>query len=684
MSGETSAGSHAQERRLAAIMFTDVTGYSARMQSNEEGTLELVRADIARMREICAPHGGEVLATMGDGMLVCFSSTVRAVACALQIQAEFGERREGQPPEKFLEHRIGIHLGDVFAHEGNVAGDGVNIAARLQTKAPPGGICISQTVHDTVKGKLAMQAVFIGPHSFKNIQEPIPIYHLSPAGGPPPAAPPVAVGDKAGGSLGRKGPKRALWAAGAVIVLLAGAAFAVLHFRRSALAAASPQPASATGPVSTAPNLPAPAVSSAAAAHNPTPGQTAELLAKARSFFLGTEVLRENYRIAEGLLKQAVATDPTNAEAWALYSELNSAYIRSGFDTSRERMTEARTQSETAIKLAPNSVEALMALGHYQRLRPGNLLDAEKTFRLAAQKDPNSLPALQAVGEVLRVQGRLEDAAAFFARAASVPGSGWAVEYEEAEILFELRRFSEAESAAKIALAAKPSESSLVLLALIDLGWRGDVALAARHLGEVPPVRRNAEEVAFLTAYTHLLARQSDAAIATLKAYPEAFFTNRLYFGPKAYWIALADQQANRLPEAKADRETALAEIRKRLESAPNNYILHQIDGLLLAQLGRLPEALRDLRLAERRPQRPGTPPAWTDDIGLLLCLNNRLVEGLDRIEHQLAGPSVWPLTPVLLRLDPTWDPLRDKARFQKLLHADGGSLPPAPSPASH
>jgi Flp pilus assembly protein TadD len=278
---------------------------------------------------------------------------------------------------------------------------------------------------------------------------------------------------------------------------------------------------------------------------------------------------------------------------------------------------------------------------------------------------------------VLRAQGRLEDAAAFFARAASVPGSGWAIEYQEADVLFELRRFPEAESAIKLALAGKTTPSAIAVEALIDLGWRGDAALAIRHLAELPPLRRNDEEVAFLTAYAQILARQPDAALATLKAFPMPFFSTPYFFGPKAYWAGIAHQEANRAAEAKTDREEALAEIRTRLEKAPNNALLHQLEGLVLSQLGRLPEAQRDIRLSERRVQRPATAPAWTEDAALLYCASGRSVDAMDRIEHLLSGPSVWPLTSALLRLDPFWDSLRDKLRFQKLMHADGGGPVP-------
>jgi TolB-like protein/Tfp pilus assembly protein PilF len=118
---------------------------------------------------------------MGDGMLMCFSSVVEAVACSLEIQREFTAR--GAANENALEHRIGVHLGDVFrSEEGQVVGDGVNIAARLEGKALLGGVCVSQSVYDAVNGKISFQARFAGPLELKNIGQPIQAWHLVPEG----------------------------------------------------------------------------------------------------------------------------------------------------------------------------------------------------------------------------------------------------------------------------------------------------------------------------------------------------------------------------------------------------------------------------------------------------------------------------------------------------------------------
>jgi class 3 adenylate cyclase len=166
------------QRSLAAIVFTDVVSFSARMQTDEESTLRLLARDFAAMRRICDEHQGSVLKTTGDGLLLYFSSAVQAVACALAVQRYFAGLAKTQPAAETLTHRVGIHLGDVFVNDQDVMGDGVNIAARLQAEAQPGGICISQTVYDVVKNKLALHVTRLGPRELKNITQAIPIYRL--------------------------------------------------------------------------------------------------------------------------------------------------------------------------------------------------------------------------------------------------------------------------------------------------------------------------------------------------------------------------------------------------------------------------------------------------------------------------------------------------------------------------
>jgi class 3 adenylate cyclase len=245
---------------LAAIVFTDVVSFSARMHSDEVGTLKLLQRDFAEMRRLCAEHEGAVLKTTGDGLLLTFTSAVQAVACALAMQRQFAAESKDLAPGGPLQHRIGIHLGDVLVQDQDVMGDGVNIAARLQAEAEPGGICISQTVYDVVKNKLEMQAVSLGARDLKNIAQAMPVYRLlleAQALGL--GSPDVAPGAK------KPGRKKALaGVAGAIVAVVAIAAIVIAR-RGGRAAAGDAAPAPAAASPSVAAN-PAPAVAAAPAA----------------------------------------------------------------------------------------------------------------------------------------------------------------------------------------------------------------------------------------------------------------------------------------------------------------------------------------------------------------------------------------------------------------------------------
>src|ERR1022692_4326352 len=259
-------GTSPGQRTLAAIVFTDVVSFSARMHSDEVGTLRLLQRDFAEMRRLCADFEGQVLKTTGDGLLLTFTSAVQAVACALAMQRQFAAEAKGQPSQGgALQHRIGIHLGDVLVQDQDVMGDGVNIASRLQAEAEPGGICISQTVYDVVKNKLEMKVVSLVARDLKNIAQAMPVYPLplhaqtpDPASkGAPPAPGPAA-----------SRPRRwVLAAAGAAAALAAAIATVVILCRRAPAnprIAATVQPPAAPAAPSTAPAPPAQVAAGAA------------------------------------------------------------------------------------------------------------------------------------------------------------------------------------------------------------------------------------------------------------------------------------------------------------------------------------------------------------------------------------------------------------------------------------
>jgi class 3 adenylate cyclase len=167
------------QRSLAAIVFTDAAGFSARVGDDEDGTVALIRRDLDLMTVLCKQFEGQVVKSRGDGLMMLFSSAVQAVSCAMEIQKALAERAKLSADEQVLLHRIGIHLGDVLLSDGDALGDGVNVAARLEAEAEPGGICMSQTVYDVVKNRLFLQAVRIGDLKLKNIAEPVAAYKVA-------------------------------------------------------------------------------------------------------------------------------------------------------------------------------------------------------------------------------------------------------------------------------------------------------------------------------------------------------------------------------------------------------------------------------------------------------------------------------------------------------------------------
>ncbi len=167
------------KRRLAAILAADVVGYSRLMGADEAGTLAQLKNQRAELIDpTVAAHDGRIVKLMGDGMLAEFASVVDAVQCAVEIQREMAERNAEVSQDRKIELRIGINLGDVILDGDDIYGDGVNVAARLESLAEPGGICISGAVHDAVGNKLAVRLEFMGEKEMKNIETPVRTYRI--------------------------------------------------------------------------------------------------------------------------------------------------------------------------------------------------------------------------------------------------------------------------------------------------------------------------------------------------------------------------------------------------------------------------------------------------------------------------------------------------------------------------
>ena len=173
-------GQERVDRRLAAILAVDVAGYSRLMGLDEEGTLSQLKAHRQTLVDPkIKEHHGRIVKTTGDGMLVEFPSVVDAVRCAVEIQRAMGDRNAGLPADRRIDYRIGINVGDIIIDGDDIFGDGVNVAARLEALAEPGGICVSRAVRDQVRDKLAFGFEDLGDREVKNIARPVRSYRVT-------------------------------------------------------------------------------------------------------------------------------------------------------------------------------------------------------------------------------------------------------------------------------------------------------------------------------------------------------------------------------------------------------------------------------------------------------------------------------------------------------------------------
>lgn len=219
------------ERKLVTILSADVAEYSRLMAEDEEQTLRIFREHSQTFQSLVDLHHGRIFNTAGDAILAEFTSPVEAVRCATEIQAALRTRNEQFPPNRQVKFRIGVNVGDVMVQNSDLLGDGVNVAARLQGAAAPGGICISGTVYDQIRNKLTLGFESLGERRFKNIPQPVRTFTI--AGGDDNGSLPTP--KKAAPSTGKL-----IAAAALLILILAGGDWAYLAYRQSQHTNAAP------------------------------------------------------------------------------------------------------------------------------------------------------------------------------------------------------------------------------------------------------------------------------------------------------------------------------------------------------------------------------------------------------------------------------------------------------------
>jgi class 3 adenylate cyclase len=352
------------KRRLTCILAADAVGYSQQMGRDEEGTIRVLTAHRAVIDGLIDFHGGRIMSTAGDSVLAEFASVVEAVRCAVEIQEALKTSNDALAEDERMQFRVGVNLGDVVVKNDDLLGDGVNVAARLETIAEPGGICISSSVYDQITGKLDLGFQDIGEQALKNISRPIRVYRVSGTGVPlRPAAPPKA--RRAGSSFP--------WgiAAGAVVVIAGAGAWqaGLLHFgatepaRPGSVVAPAPSATPAPGaPTSTAGPAGGAMVSSASttgAGSTPAPSTDAEAQRLRADAEAMRKQAREDLSRARSEVEAArAAKNQSDAEAAAgrvrAQAEADAARIRADAEA-------ARVSAKIASEPAPREAEVRAA-----------------------------------------------------------------------------------------------------------------------------------------------------------------------------------------------------------------------------------------------------------------------------------------------------------------------------------
>ncbi|UCD80617.1 MAG: adenylate/guanylate cyclase domain-containing protein, partial [Desulfobacterales bacterium] len=203
------------KRKLSGLMSADAVGYSRLMQDDETATIRTLEESKRLMSQLIDQFKGRVVDAPGDNLLAEFGSVVNATECAVRIQKELKAKDSDLPDNRKMQFRIGINLGDVVEEDDRIYGDGVNIAARIEGLADPGGICISRTAYDHVKNKLELGYEYLGEHTVKNIAEPVRVYRILME----PEAAGKVIGEK---RLWRKISRRTAVAVISILVVVAG------------------------------------------------------------------------------------------------------------------------------------------------------------------------------------------------------------------------------------------------------------------------------------------------------------------------------------------------------------------------------------------------------------------------------------------------------------------------------
>ena len=605
-------------RRLAAILAADIAGYSRLMGEDESATVHELKGHQAAVLPLVSDHGGRVIDTAGDGVLAEFPSVVEATACALDIQSVMAARNQLVPDGRRMRFRIGINLGDVIYDDHRIYGDGINVAARLEALAEPGGILVSHAVYEQVRDRLEVSVDDLGEQSLKNIARAVHVYRVQPPSETAvtadsrkeatdksiavlafqdmsPAKDQEYLSDGIAEELlnllaqvtqlrvvartssfsfkGQSVPIEEIARRLNVSHVLEGSVrksgnkvritAQLVRTVDSAHVWSATYDRSLDDIFTVQDEIAAQVVEQlkirllgASPAARTTDPAAYALFLQARQ--LGRHTTAAGFSQALTLVQRALEIDPKYAPAWALKSALHSAHADYALIPSRKGYTLARTAAEKALALDPGAAVAHVQLGYIARSHDRDLAAAAKHFERALALAPADLGTLGSAAKLLRSLGRVETALSVLEYVSSRDPANASTYFSLGISNFMIGRFEPALQSLHVALALAPgmiAAQALIGLVLVQQG-HPDRALAAA--GQEPD---EAHRLIALAMILHSLCRtaESDAALTELI---------EKYAGDSAYniayvmaWRGERDQAFHWLDEAAAYGDPGLCEI---------------------------------------------------------------------------------------------------------------------------
>ena len=409
-----------------------------------------------------------------------------------------------------------------------------------------------------------------------------------------------------------------------------------------------------------------------------------QLVAKAHALFEALDSTRDDFKFAEEIITQAKAAGANDAEVWAAAAQLDERFYSRGWDMSDTRREAARVAVQRALRLDPSAFEVRFAQASLLSYTGNEGPEKEKLLRDLLRERPTDHRVLRDLGSTLERQGRTDEGIAFMEQAAALPGGDPLALYNKSLGYWFVGRTVEAEAAIQAAIAQKSFTGALLVSAWYAMVLHGDLAGAKAMVDRIAPADLQEDRGCFFAYFLSYLRREPDAALARLEAMPRDWINDNWYRGPKGRLAGDALQLAGRPDAAAAAWRAALKQVEERLAANPTNGMLLYNRTRLLAALGERAEAEKQfavvLQMQGLDPSGAKPFPFWVTEVSIRLGRKKEAIRQISLgLQQQRRAVDY---TAALLRLDPTYDPLRGEPEFVQVI-AEAEAIERAAVPAA-